>query len=115
VADPPIPDIVRSLRHQAARLRRAADAISREADLLVDSLAPENATLLRGRAIPEKLRELLSPGDVLHYTEMVELLKMAGYIPSGIDPPATLLANIARSTHFEPAHSRRSGCYRVLP
>lgn len=102
-----------ALRQRARRLRFVADTIENQAEQL-EQLSANGRVILTGREITHQLIELLEPGDTATYHELHELLMEAGFIAGGVDPPATLLAALARSSAFEQVGDR-SGLYRFTP
>lgn len=101
------------LRSRAGRLREIAGRLETEAEELQRTVAGASAEtiVLRGVAATEKLAELIEVGEDHHYKHLESLLRSAGFVCSGKDSAATLLASLSRSPHFVLIR-RRSGRWR---
>ena len=88
---------VRALRDHATELRRLADAITSEANQLEAELS--TAPLLGGRALVDAAVAVLleAPGRTMHYRQLLSAVEATtGRQVRGVDPTATLLANLDR-------------------
>jgi hypothetical protein len=100
-----------ALRDQAKRLRRIADELSADANALEAELA--RAPLLGGRALVDAAVAILAdtPGHTMHYKELLPLIEArSGMQVRGVDPAATLLANLDRDPRVR-SWGDRSGRY----
>lgn len=101
----------REVRRRGEALIRIGTRLTREADALDELLGGDNVRALGGRQLTNRLGGMVDVGNEVHYRELLEVLRVHGYVPGGVDPKGTLLAALHRSPHFEKVGSR-TGRYR---
>lgn len=102
------------LRARSDRLREIADQVGRAADALELAIHGGEQAILRGHDLVDALLRVIAPGERLHYRDAERRLHAAGFTAGGVDPSATLLAQINRAPEFESC-GRRSGLYVRKP
>lgn len=94
-----VPEIVASLRRQAASLRATADELSAEALRLERGQYGDNP--LRGADVAEEAHTQLLFVGAMHYRDLAERVEQrTGRKIAGKDPAMVLLANITRDDRF---------------
>lgn len=107
---------VRRLRNRASELRQIAHQLNQEADFLERKLV---GPMLSGAHVAERVVELLTEADTgdpgwrgLHYKDLAERIEADGTRIRGVDPAATLLANVHRDSRIVCAE-QGTGRYRL--
>jgi hypothetical protein len=101
------------LRGRAERLQGIADELNRSADALDAAAIGSDRKMLRGRDLLDELLKHVEVGQELHYRDAERLLHAAGFTAGGVDPSATLLAQLTRAPEFKRGR-RRSGRYKRI-
>jgi hypothetical protein len=102
------------MRRRATELRRIAADLNNEANLLESQLS--ELPLLGGRALADAAVSVLSANgnDGMHYRELLDRIEAkSGMRVRGVDPAATLLANLDRDERVTSLRSR-SGRYALI-
>jgi len=107
--------LIRAKREQAAQLRRLATELTAEAKAMEARLY--DAPVLGGRALVDAAVAVLAqaPGHTMHYKELLAVVEAhSGMRVRGVDPAATLLANLDREARIS-SSGDRSGRYVLTP
>lgn len=103
---------VRQLREQATSLRRIADAVTAQADVMERGMSA--LPIMRPREISDLALVILlfEGGAGMHYRDLFAKVEAqsAGRV-RGLDPEATFLATIARDPRIVHTGAPRSGMY----